>query len=183
MRAGEAYAPDAFDPPDGAEQFGEERSAPGDVAPVRIDVLPNRVTSVTPRRASSPTSATISSMGRLTSGPRTAGTMQNAQELSQPVWMLTQAAYGSSRIAAGPRSGFGVDSGRRRVQHLHQRALVAGPAQKTGALVRLCVPNTTSTQPTFSWMRARSFWARHPPTAICNPGFASTSSLRRPSVP
>ena len=31
-------------------------------------------------------------MGRLTSGPRTEGTMQKAHELSQPVWMVTQAA-------------------------------------------------------------------------------------------
>ena len=30
--------------------------------------------------------------GRLISGPRTAGTMQKAQELSQPIWMVTQAA-------------------------------------------------------------------------------------------
>ena len=52
-----------------------------------------------------------------------------------------------------------------------------------GALVRLCVPKTTSTHPTLCWMRSLSFWARHPPTAICKSGLASTSSLRRPSVP
>ena len=47
----------------------------------------------------------MSSNGRLTSGPRTDGTMQKAQELSHPVWMLTHAAYGSSRTAPGPSSG------------------------------------------------------------------------------
>ncbi len=52
-----------------------------------------------------------------------------------------------------------------------------------GALVRLCVPNTTSTHPTFCWISSRSFWARHPPTAICRPGLASTSALRLPKVP
>ena len=53
----------------------------------------------------------------------------------------------------------------------------------SGALVRLCVPNTTSTQPTFCWISSRSFWARQPPTAICRPGLASTRVLRLPSVP
>ena len=65
---------------------------------------------------------------------------------------------------------------------------MSGPSSRDrrsrpGALARLCVPKTTSTHPTFSWMRARSFWARQPPTAIWSPGLASTSSLRRPSVP
>ncbi len=60
--------------------------------PYELTFWPRSVTSVTPRRASSRTSDTMSSSGRLTSGPRTAGTMQNAQELSQPVWMFTQAA-------------------------------------------------------------------------------------------
>jgi hypothetical protein len=34
----------------------------------------------------------MSSNGRLISGPRTAGTMQKAQELSQPIWIVTHAA-------------------------------------------------------------------------------------------
>ena len=49
-----------------------------------------------------------------------------------------------------------------------------------GALVRLCVPKTTSTHPTFSWMRSRSFWARHPPTAICRPGLGVDQLLEAP---
>ena len=32
-----------------------------------------------------------SATGRLTSAPRTAGTMQKAHELSQPIWMVTHA--------------------------------------------------------------------------------------------
>ena len=47
---------------------------------------------MTPRRASSSTSPTMSLTGRLTSGPRTAGTMQKAHELSHPIWMFTHAA-------------------------------------------------------------------------------------------
>jgi hypothetical protein len=34
----------------------------------------------------------MSSKRRLISRPRTAGTMQNAHELSQPIWMVTHAA-------------------------------------------------------------------------------------------
>ena len=151
--------------------------------PYELTFCPSKVTSVTPRRASSSTSSTISSRGRLTSGPRTDGTMQKAQELSHPVWMLTQAAYGSSRTAAGPSSGLAPDSGAGA-----SRISMTGPSERArrrrpGALVRLWVPKTTSTHPTFSWMRSRSFWARHPPTAIWRPGLASTSSLSRPSVP
>jgi hypothetical protein len=50
------------------------------------------VTSDVPVPASASTSDTTSSNGRLISWPRTAGTMQNAQRLSQPIWMVTQAA-------------------------------------------------------------------------------------------
>ena len=46
---------------------------------------------MTPSAASASTSATMSANGRLISGPRTAGTMQNAQRLSQPIWIVTQA--------------------------------------------------------------------------------------------
>ena len=36
----------------------------------------------------------------------------------------------------------------------------------------LWVPNTTSTQGAFSTMVFWSFWAKHPPTAICMPSWA-----------
>ena len=38
-------------------------------------------------------------MRRLTSEPRTDGTMQNAQLLSQPIWMVTHALWSTSRRA------------------------------------------------------------------------------------
>jgi hypothetical protein len=60
---------------------------------------PSNVTSVTPCTARSCTSATTSSNGRLISAPRTAGTMQNAHELSQPIWIVTHALYDVSRRA------------------------------------------------------------------------------------
>ena len=40
--AGEAHAPDPFDATDGAQQVGEERAAPRQVAPVGVDVLPEQ---------------------------------------------------------------------------------------------------------------------------------------------
>jgi hypothetical protein len=49
------------------------------------------VTSVTPSLRPASHLGDTSSNGRLISGPRTAGTMQNAQLLSQPIWMVTQA--------------------------------------------------------------------------------------------
>jgi hypothetical protein len=49
------------------------------------------VTSVVPAAAREEISATTCPNGRLTSGPRTAGTMQNAHELSQPIWIVTHA--------------------------------------------------------------------------------------------
>ena len=39
MRAGETDTPDPVDGADGAQKFGEQRTAPGDVAPVGVDVL------------------------------------------------------------------------------------------------------------------------------------------------
>ena len=71
--------------------------------------------------------------------------MQNEQELSQPVWIVTQAAYGSSRTAV---SGLDAPSG-----DGASRISVTGPSVRAcrssaGARARLCVPNTTSTQPT-----------------------------------
>jgi tRNA-2-methylthio-N6-dimethylallyladenosine synthase len=47
-----------------------------------------------PAPARAATSSTISSKGRLISLPRTAGTMQKAQALSQPIWMVTHAVRG-----------------------------------------------------------------------------------------
>ena len=100
--------------------------------PYELTFWPSSVTSTTPRRASVSTSATMSSGGRLASGPRTDGTMQNAHELSQPVWIVTHAAYGSSRTA---ESAGGVVRRRGRVggvQDLDDGALYRRPAQQLG---------------------------------------------------
>ena len=130
-------------------------------------------------RASAPTSATMSSRGRLTSGPRTEGTMQKAQELSQPVWMVTHAAYGSSRTARGRRA-----AGRRparvgRVEDLHRRAPRSRARRSSaGARPGCGCRRRRRREPPFSWIRSRSFWARQPPTAICRPGLASHQLLQ-----
>src|SRR5207245_7119016 len=39
VRAGETDTPDPVDGADGTQKFGEQRTAPGDVAPVGVDVL------------------------------------------------------------------------------------------------------------------------------------------------
>ncbi len=54
---------------------------------------------MTPCSANARTSSTTWSNGRLISTPRTAGTMQNAQLLSQPIWIVTHALYDVSRRA------------------------------------------------------------------------------------
>ena len=56
---------------------------------------------MTPSAASRSTSATMSSRGRLISGPRTAGTMQKAQLLSQPIWIVTHAALRQNPVVMG----------------------------------------------------------------------------------
>ena len=50
-------------------------------------------------------------MRRLTSGPRTDGTMQKAHELSQPIWIVTHAAWSTSR-RAGSADGYASCSSR-----------------------------------------------------------------------
>ena len=54
---------------------------------------------MTPSAARAATSATMSANGRLISSPRTAGTMQKAHVLSQPIWIVTQALYDVVRRA------------------------------------------------------------------------------------
>ena len=86
------------------------------------------------------TSPTISSTGRLISRPRTDGTMQKAQLLSQPTWMVTHAAYPVSR-RTGNADGNASDSA---------RISISGPSSRarrnsSAAFLTLWVPNTTST--------------------------------------
>ena len=65
VRAGEAHASDPLDPTDGAQEVGEERSPPCQVAPVGVDVLPQQGDLAVPVRARPSTSATMSCIGRL----------------------------------------------------------------------------------------------------------------------
>ena len=133
--------------------------------PYELTFWPSSVTSTTPSRASSSTSWTMSPIRRLTSRPRTDGTMQNAHELSQPIWIVTQAAWSTSR-RAGSADGYSSCSSRISTSGPSSRAR----ASSSGACARLCVPNTTSTCGARASTSSRSFWARHPPTAIWRSG-------------
>jgi hypothetical protein len=100
---------------------------------------------VTPSEASSSTSATTSANGRLISLPRTAGTMQNAQLLSQPIWMVTQALYEVWRLAGSADGNIAWSS-----MTASSRISVTGPptrawATSSAARCTLWVPSTTST--------------------------------------
>ena len=76
-----AYTPDTTSP-----AGGECR-----VAAVAVHVLAKQRDLGDAVGGEAATSATICSNRRLISGPRTAGTMQNAQLLSQPIWIVTHA--------------------------------------------------------------------------------------------
>jgi hypothetical protein len=60
--------------------------------PYEFTFWPSSVISETPSAASVSTSCTMSPIRRLISRPRTDGTMQNAQLLSHPIWIVTHAA-------------------------------------------------------------------------------------------
>ena len=131
----------------------------------------------TPSAASSSTSRTMSPMRRLTSGPRTIGTMQKVHELSQPIWMVTHAEWPWSR-RAGSADGYASCSSRISTTGPSSRARSSSAA----ALARLWVPNTTSTWPARSTISSRSFWARQPPTAIWRSGRSCLQRLQAAEV-
>ena len=126
----------------------------------------------------------MSSKGRLISLPRTAGTMQNAQLLSQPIWIVTHPAHGTSRRTGSAdgnvsRSSATVSS---RISTI-ERPAASASCRSAAARCTLWVPSTTSTCGALAVTVSRSFWARHPATAICIPGLRSFSDLRWPRVP
>ena len=87
----------------------------------------------------------MSSNGRLISGPRTAGTMQNAQLLSQPIWMVTQALWPVARRAGNADGKSSWSSAT-----VASRISVSGPdpadsCSSSTARWTLWVPKTTST--------------------------------------
>ena len=139
---------------------------------------------MTPSAAADRTSSTTSSRGRLISLPLTAGTMQNAQALSQPIWMVTHPAQGTSRRTGSAegkeaRSSATVSS---RISTTGRPVVVAsceqvgGPVDVVGAQDDVDVGRSLTTP-------SRSFWARHPATTICIPGRWSLTDFRWPRVP
>ena len=125
---------------------------------------------MTPSAARRSTSATRSPKGRLISWPRTDGTMQKAQELSQPIWMVTQAEWSTSRRAGsadGNDSASSTASSRSRRPGRSLAGLRAA-ARRPGARCGCRTPRRRG-RPA-ARMRSRSFWARQPPTTICRSG-------------
>ena len=114
MRRGEADPLDAVDRVDrraaGRRTPGRYWPAPRS-RPYEFTFWPSSVISETPSAASVSTSCTMSPMRRLTSRPRTDGTMQNAHELSQPIWIVTHAEWSTSR-RAGNADGYASCSSR-----------------------------------------------------------------------
>ena len=88
---------------------------------------------------------------RSVSAPRSDGTMQNVQVLSQPTEIDTQALYGDFRAASAGRTG---RSAAPRAISTCASLLCRARSSSTGRAARLCVPNTTSTHGACSRMRA-----------------------------
>ena len=138
---------------------------------------------MTPCSARRSTSATISANGRLISAPRTAGTMQNAHELSQPIWIVTQALYDVSRRAGKALGNIASSS-----STASSRISVIGPAARASsssaaARCTLCVPSTTSTHGARWRTTSRSFCARQPATTICRPSRSAFQLFSQPRLP
>ena len=104
--------------------------------------------------------------------------MQNAQLLSQPIWMVTHEAWATSRWV-GSAEGKASDS----ASTVSSQISVTGPCSRdwcsrSTARCTLWVPKTTSTWPARSRMVSRSFWARQPPTTISRSGREAFTDLR-----
>ncbi len=105
--------------------------------------------------------------------------MQNVQVLLQPTEIETHPAYADSRRAGSVDGKTSNDS---RIS-TSADALCRARSNSTGREPMLCVPKTTSTHGALRTISPRSFWARHPPTAICMPGWASLTGRRWPRLP
>ena len=136
------------------------------------------MTSTTPSRASPCTSARMSPIARERCGPRTSGTMQNVQALSQPGGDRDP---GAERVVARGRQG-----AREQLRVLGARPS-AGPSSsarrsRSSRCGSAWVPTTTSTHGAFSWIRPWSFCARQPATTIRRSGFVVLERLQVPEV-
>ena len=125
----------------------------------------------------------MSANGREISTPRTAGTMQKAQLLSQPIWIVTQALNDVSRIAGRADGNLAWSS-----STASSKISVTGPRRRaasssSAARWTLWVPMTTSTWAARWRTTSRSFWARHPDTTIWRPSRSAFHVLRWPRLP
>ena len=77
----------------------------------------------------------MSANGRLISGPRTAGTMQKAQLLSQPIWIVTHALYDVSRRAGSADGNSAWSSSDGLVEDLGDRPVRARLGEQLGGPV------------------------------------------------
>ena len=139
---------------------------------------PSSVTSTTPEATRPCTSARMSPIERDRCGPRTSGTMQKVQALSQPGAIETQARNASPRAAGNALGKVSV----------YSRTSICGPSvrersSRSSRCGSACVPTTTSTHGALRWISPWSFWARQPDTTIRRSGLASLSGLRWPRLP
>ena len=142
--------------------------------PYELTFWPSSVTSSTPCPTSARTSASTSPGRRSRSLPRSDGTMQKVQVLSQPTEMDTQAAYAESRREGSTDGKVSSDSRISTCASCSTRAR----SRSAGSEPMLWVPKTTSTQGARRTISPRSFCARQPPMAICMPGRASLTGRR-----
>ena len=105
--------------------------------------------------------------------------MQNVQVLLHPTETETHAAYADSRRVGSVDGNTSSDS---RISTCASSCTRAR-SSSTGSEPRLWVPKTTSTHGAFFVIVARSFCARHPPTAICMPGRLAFTGARWPRLP
>ena len=109
--------------------------------------------------------------------------MQKAHELSQPIWIVTQASYEVTRLAGNADGNIAWSS-----STASSKISVSGPSTRevsrsSAARCTLCVPITTSTQGARFCTMSRSFWAKQPETTICRPSRASFQRFNIPRLP
>ena len=105
--------------------------------------------------------------------------MQKVHELSQPIWMVTHAecvdvAPGRQRRRVGVVLLEDLDD--RPLDARARSSSAAAWAQVVGAEHDVDVAGAART------ISSRSFWARHPPTAICRPGRSCLQRLEPAEV-
>ncbi len=105
--------------------------------------------------------------------------MQKVHELLHPTDIDTQPECTDSRLVGRVDGKVSRDS---RISS-SAAALCRALWRSVGRDPMLWVPKTTSTQGAFSRTVFWSFWARHPPTAICIPGCTSLVLLSWPRFP